>query len=77
MSRGIARPEDLEPVQSSRQRATVLVQFGRRRRLSASVEVTPAGLLAIGGLVSSILLSTAVLVRTAVSAKAVADRGRD
>lgn len=77
MSRDIARPEDMEPVQTSRQRATVLVQFGRRRRLSASVEVTPAGLLAIGGLVSSILLSTAVLVHSAASAKTAADRRRE
>lgn len=33
--------------------------------LKARVRVTPAGLLAIGGLVSSILLSTAVLVWSA------------
>jgi hypothetical protein len=64
----------LEPVTSGRQRATVFVQLGKRRRLGASVEVTPAGLLAIGGLVSSILLSTAVLVRSAAGAKAQADR---
>ena len=31
-------------------------------KLSAKVRVTPAGLLAIGGLVSGILLSTAVVV---------------
>jgi hypothetical protein len=64
----------LESVTNGRQRATVFVQLGKRRRLGASVEVTPAGLLAIGGLVSSILLSTAVLVRSATAAKAQADR---
>ncbi|RAK56955.1 hypothetical protein [Phenylobacterium deserti] len=35
--------------------------------LQARVRVTPAGLLAIGGLVSSILLSSAVIVWTATS----------
>lgn len=35
---------------------------GRRFRLSAKVKVSPQGLLAVGGLVSSILLSTAALV---------------
>ncbi|WP_454279256.1 hypothetical protein [Sphingomonas sp. Marseille-Q8236] len=38
---------------------------GRRLRLRAKVEVTNGGLLAIGGLVSSILLSTAILVGVA------------
>jgi hypothetical protein len=51
----------------------VIVKFGRRRGFSASVEVTPAGLLAIGGLVSSIVLSTAVLVRSAAIAKGATD----
>jgi hypothetical protein len=36
-------------------------------RVKARLTVTPAGLLAIGGLVSGILLSTAVLVWTATS----------
>ncbi|MBB3910752.1 hypothetical protein [Sphingomonas desiccabilis] len=59
----------LEPLKEGRQRAAVFLKLGRRRGLSATLEVTPAGLLAIGGLVSSILLSTAVLVRSAVAAK--------
>ncbi len=37
----------------------------RDARFVAKVKVTPAGLLAIGGLVSGILLSTSVLVWTA------------
>ena len=37
--------------------------------LTARVQVTPTGLLAIGGLVSSILLSTAALVLTATSVR--------
>jgi hypothetical protein len=41
--------------------ATVIVRGGRARAM-ARVRVTPTGLLAIGGLVSSILLSTAALV---------------
>ncbi|MDP1872721.1 hypothetical protein [Phenylobacterium sp.] len=39
----------------------------RESRFVAKVKVTPAGLLAIGGLVSGILLSTSVLVWTATS----------
>ena len=70
------QPRALEPLASGRQRAAVSLKLGRRRRLSATVEVTPAGLLAIGGLVSSILLSTAVLVRSAAAAKARADDRR-
>ncbi|MBN9409367.1 MAG: hypothetical protein J0H69_09485 [Burkholderiales bacterium] len=35
----------------------------------ATVQATPAGLLAVGGLVSCILLSTAVLVWTATSVR--------
>jgi hypothetical protein len=69
-----AQAAALEPASNGRQHATVFVQLGKRHRLRASVEVTPAGLLAIGGLVSSILLSTAVLVRSAAAAKAQADR---
>jgi hypothetical protein len=69
-----AQPIALESVTNGRQRARMFVRLGKRRGLGASVEVTPAGLLAIGGLVSSILLSTAVLVRSAAGAKAQADR---
>lgn len=63
----------LSPV-GGRQRAHLAIRFGHRRGLRASVEVTPAGLLAIGGLVSSILLSTAVLVRAAGSVRAEIER---
>ncbi|MCC2976821.1 hypothetical protein LK533_09065 [Sphingomonas sp. PL-96] len=73
MSRGLVPPAPVNPTAPGRQRASVSLKFGRRRGFSASVEVTPAGLLAIGGLVSSILLSTAVLVRSAAAAKAAAD----
>jgi hypothetical protein len=47
------------------QQAHFAIRIGERAGLSADVTVTSAGLLAIGGLVSAILLSTAVLVRAA------------
>lgn len=47
------------------QRASVALQIGSHARISAEVAVTSGGLLAIGALVSSILLSTAVIVRVA------------
>ncbi|MDF2495808.1 hypothetical protein [Sphingomonas sp.] len=46
--------------------ATATIRAGKRARIGASLDITSAGLLAIGGLVSAILLSTAVLVRVAV-----------
>lgn len=49
-----------------RQRATATIRIGTHTEFAARVEVTSTGLLAIGGLVSSILLSTAVLVRVSV-----------
>ncbi|WP_294277551.1 hypothetical protein [uncultured Sphingomonas sp.] len=45
--------------------AMLRVTLGRHVALRAKVQVTPVGLLAIGGLVSSVLLSTAVLVGVA------------
>lgn len=54
----------------SRQRAKLSVRVGRRARVVASVSVTGGGLLAVGALVSSVLLSTAVLVRTATNGAA-------
>jgi len=51
---------------ASYQRANATLRFGRRAKLSATVEVTSGGLLSIGALVSTILLSTAVLVHVAV-----------
>ena len=51
------------------QRARLSLRVGKHSRISARVDVTSEGLLAIGGLVSSILLSTAVLVGVAVRGK--------
>jgi len=51
---------------SERQTARSLAVFGKRARLRAQVDVTPAGLLSITALVCGILLSTAVLVGTAI-----------
>ena len=47
------------------QRATARLQFGDRFSAVAEVEVTPVGLLAIGGMVGAILLGSAALVRAA------------
>ena len=54
---------DLAP---ARQTARLLIRFGQHGAVSGSVRVTDRGLLAIAVLVSSILLSTAVLVRVSV-----------
>jgi hypothetical protein len=48
-----------------RHRARLRLKIGRRSALRADVAIGTSGLLAIGGLVSSILLSTAVIVRAA------------
>ncbi len=58
--------DDLIPSPRRLQRAKLLLRFGRRTRLSLRIEVTSDGLLAVGALVSSILLSTAVLVGVSV-----------
>ncbi|QYE34647.1 hypothetical protein KZX46_18070 [Polymorphobacter sp. PAMC 29334] len=47
------------------QRAEASLRLGRGVQLRARVETTPAGLLAIGGLVAAILLSTARIVEAA------------
>ncbi len=47
------------------QRAEASLRLGRGVRLRARVEATPAGLLAIGGLVAAILVSTARIVEAA------------
>lgn len=47
------------------QHARFTLALGRRTSMTAEVSVTSSGLLAIGALVSSILLSTAVIVHTA------------
>lgn len=48
-----------------RQTAMIRIEAGRGVVLQARLRVTRGGLLAIGGLVSSILLSTAILVHVA------------
>jgi len=47
------------------QRAVSRLQIGDRFSAVAEVEVTPAGLLAIGGMVGAILLGAALVVRAA------------
>ena len=47
------------------QRAPLSVKAGRRAGMTLDVTVTSGGLLAIGGLVAAILMSTAVLVGVA------------
>jgi hypothetical protein len=54
------------PTLKATQAARLVVQT-RNASLRMGVRVTPAGILAIGGLVSSILLSTSVLVWVSVS----------
>jgi hypothetical protein len=48
------------------QRGKISLRAGRRTRFVVSASVTSGGLLAIGGLVSSILLSTTILIGVAV-----------
>lgn len=50
----------------ARQEARARIRLGKRSRFDAQLSVTSGGLLAIGALVSSILLSSAVLVHVAV-----------
>ena len=53
------------PARSAPQHARLKLAIGKHTRLTAHVAVTPNGLLAIGALVSAILLSTAAIVHTA------------
>jgi hypothetical protein len=53
------------PPREGVQHARLAITFSKRASVTAEVSVTSGGLLAIGGLVSAILLSTAVLVRSA------------
>lgn len=64
-------PHDLvlPPRHTPVHRAKASVTFGRRAEMTASVKVTSGGIVAIGALVSGILLSTAVLVRASVRAR--------
>jgi hypothetical protein len=48
-----------------RQRASLTLRIGKRIKSRSEIDVSSAGLLSIGGLVSMILLSTAVIVRAA------------
>ncbi|MDP5279083.1 hypothetical protein Q9Q95_09120 [Sphingomonas sp. DG1-23] len=47
------------------QRAAARLRLGDRFSAVAEVEVTPAGLLAIGGMVGAILLGSAAVIRAA------------
>lgn len=58
------RPAGQGPL-ATPQRTAARLQIGERFHAVAEVEVTPAGLLAIGGMVGAILLGTAVVVRAA------------
>ena len=51
-----------------RNRATLRIK-GKRFAFASRIEVTPAGLLAIAGLVSSILLSVAAVVEVSAGAR--------
>ncbi|KQN37516.1 hypothetical protein ASG37_10770 [Sphingomonas sp. Leaf407] len=62
---------DMVPPTPSRHLAELRLRVGKRGRLQARIEIGNGGLLAIGALVSSILLSSAVIV---VAAKRVPDR---
>jgi hypothetical protein len=53
------------PTHGERQRADLEISVTKNARLRASVDVSSGGLLSIAALVSSILLSTAVLVHVA------------
>ena len=56
-----AHPEEL--------RATVDLRVGDRVRLAAAARTTPAGLMAVGLMVSSILMAVALVVRAAGTAR--------
>ncbi len=59
----LAEHRDLAPAMH---RASGSLSIGRIAELKTEVEITSGGLLAVGGLVSAILLSTAVLVGVAI-----------
>ena len=63
-------PVPLAAVLSESQTVRVRIRFGRRGAVRASVTVTPAGLLAIGGLVAAILVSVTPVVHAAGKARA-------
>lgn len=63
MSKALATRE--ATAAAARQSTSIELHAGDRVRLAARVELTPGGLLAIGGMVSMILLSSAAIVRAA------------
>ena len=68
MSRAIVPIETADArsqVRPGASRARLEIRAGRPVGLSADIEVTPLGLVAIGALVSAILLSTGGLIRLA------------
>lgn len=56
---------DPEPPAPARHHARVALRVGRRVRMSAEIGITSAGIVSVAALVSSILLSTAVIVGAA------------
>ena len=62
----VGRPAGRAASKPVYQRASASFSAGKHVRAKLSVKLTSTGLLAVGGLVSAILLSTTVLVRTAV-----------
>jgi len=59
-------PQSLTGSHPSQQQARLTLRMGRNVGLDMRLRLTAQGILAVGGLVSSILLSTAVLVAVAV-----------
>ncbi len=58
-------PDPIRRSAPSRHQARLALDAGRQASLSLEIAITSAGLLAIGGLVSMILLSTATIVAVA------------
>ena len=54
-----------KPPSPHRQNATLKLRVGRRASLKLDISVTDRGLVAIGALVSSLLVSTALIVHAA------------
>ena len=61
-----SRCGDVGPLMDERQLARVSLEIGKAVRMHAEASLTPKGILGIGVLVSGILLSTSVLVATAI-----------
>jgi hypothetical protein len=64
-----APPTTPARVLSAEQAADVELRLGDRAAIRLSARMTPAGLLAVGGMVWGILLSSAVIVRAAGAAR--------